>query len=174
MGKCPGEMEVYSRVTGYHQPTRKWNKGKQEEFKQRKPYKLPRINGIAQSVSAACVCLVLTVGCQMDMGKISEYQPDGKTVWKVSETRKNASTVQMILTIFGIRIKTLAPAGSDMAPVELDMGLIRAAENIVPMGERGFINTDAEGLMPWSGDKLHHVMGVNMDISTATDTKGNK
>ena len=28
--------EVYSRVCGYLRPTHSWNKGKQEEFKQRK------------------------------------------------------------------------------------------------------------------------------------------
>lgn len=28
--------EVYSRVCGYLRPTQSWNKGKQEEFKQRK------------------------------------------------------------------------------------------------------------------------------------------
>ena len=29
---------VYSRVTGYFQPTSQWNKGKVEEFKDRKLY----------------------------------------------------------------------------------------------------------------------------------------
>jgi hypothetical protein len=106
----------------------------------------------------------------MDMGKITEYQPDGKTVWKTNETRKNASTCQFILTIFGMRIKTLAPTASDMAPVEVDIGLIRAADSFTPMGEKSFTSTNAEGLLPWSGDMLHHVMGVNIDPSTMTDT----
>ncbi|MFH0752012.1 MAG: anaerobic ribonucleoside-triphosphate reductase [archaeon] len=30
--------EVYSRVVGYHRPVQFWNKGKYEEFKQRKAY----------------------------------------------------------------------------------------------------------------------------------------
>jgi ribonucleoside-triphosphate reductase (formate) len=34
--------EVYSRVVGYLRPVRQWNEGKQEEFKQRKEYKLPK------------------------------------------------------------------------------------------------------------------------------------
>ncbi len=29
-------MEVYSRVSGYFRPVSQWNKGKQEEFKNRK------------------------------------------------------------------------------------------------------------------------------------------
>lgn len=30
--------EVYSRVVGYMRPVNQWNKGKQEEFKQRKTF----------------------------------------------------------------------------------------------------------------------------------------
>jgi len=47
IGVCGEECEVYSRVTGYHRPTKLWNKGKQEEMKQRKffKYKLTFVNG---------------------------------------------------------------------------------------------------------------------------------
>ena len=38
MGKCGKATEVFSRVTGYHRPVKNWNKGKQEEFKERKTY----------------------------------------------------------------------------------------------------------------------------------------
>jgi ribonucleoside-triphosphate reductase len=41
--KCPTcgkETEVYSRVVGYYRPVKSWNKGKQEEFKLRKPFVL--------------------------------------------------------------------------------------------------------------------------------------
>lgn len=37
---CKKECEVYSRVVGYYRPVQNWNKGKQEEFKFRKEYKL--------------------------------------------------------------------------------------------------------------------------------------
>jgi len=30
------KTEVYSRVVGYYRPVQNWNKGKQEEFSQRK------------------------------------------------------------------------------------------------------------------------------------------
>jgi ribonucleoside-triphosphate reductase len=33
------KTEVYSRVVGYIRPVEQWNKGKQEEFKDRKPFK---------------------------------------------------------------------------------------------------------------------------------------
>ena len=36
--KCGRKTEVFSRVCGYHSPIRNWNKGKQSEFKERKPY----------------------------------------------------------------------------------------------------------------------------------------
>lgn len=39
MGKCNEKTEVYSRVTGYFRPVANWNKGKQEEFRERKTYK---------------------------------------------------------------------------------------------------------------------------------------
>ena len=46
--KC--STEVYSRVTGFFRPTKTWNPGKQEEFKDRETYGVkeekskPRIN----------------------------------------------------------------------------------------------------------------------------------
>ena len=40
MSKCGRETEVYSRVAGYHRPVKNWNKGKQEEYKQRRTYVL--------------------------------------------------------------------------------------------------------------------------------------
>jgi anaerobic ribonucleoside-triphosphate reductase len=39
MSKCERKTEVYSRVCGYFRPVTDWNKGKQEEFKNRKVYK---------------------------------------------------------------------------------------------------------------------------------------
>ncbi len=38
MSKCGAETEIYSRVCGYHRPVKNWNRGKREEFKDRKPY----------------------------------------------------------------------------------------------------------------------------------------
>lgn len=38
MAKCGQKNEVYSRVCGYFRPVTDWNKGKKEEFKDRKAY----------------------------------------------------------------------------------------------------------------------------------------
>ena len=37
---CGMPCECYSRVTGYYRPVSNWNKGKQEEFKERKRFKV--------------------------------------------------------------------------------------------------------------------------------------
>lgn len=39
MAKCKMKTEVFSRVVGYFRPITSWNKGKQEEFKDRKSFK---------------------------------------------------------------------------------------------------------------------------------------
>ena len=40
MAKCGAKTEIYSRVCGYFRPVSNWNKGKKEEFKDRKTYDL--------------------------------------------------------------------------------------------------------------------------------------
>lgn len=39
-GVCNTKCEVYSRVVGYYRPVEQWNDGKQEEFRDRKEYKV--------------------------------------------------------------------------------------------------------------------------------------
>ena len=38
--KCNKTCEIYSRIVGYFRPLHNWNAGKQEEFKDRKTYKV--------------------------------------------------------------------------------------------------------------------------------------
>ena len=40
MSKCGRTCQIFSRVTGYHAPITNWNKGKVEEFKDRKTYNI--------------------------------------------------------------------------------------------------------------------------------------
>ena len=42
MAKCSEMCEIYSRVTGYYRPIANWNKGKQEEFRERKPFEVKK------------------------------------------------------------------------------------------------------------------------------------
>ena len=54
--KCKEKCEVYSRVTGYFRPVSAWNKGKKEEFSERKVYR------VAGAVGALLVCFAVA-GC---------------------------------------------------------------------------------------------------------------
>ena len=38
MSKCGAKTEIYSRACGYFRPVSNWNKGKKEEFKERKTF----------------------------------------------------------------------------------------------------------------------------------------
>lgn len=42
MSKCGAICEVFSRVCGYFRPVTNWNKGKQEEFKERKVFEVKK------------------------------------------------------------------------------------------------------------------------------------
>lgn len=45
MAKCNEVTEVFQRITGYYRPVKNWNKGKQEEFKDRVSYNVERAAG---------------------------------------------------------------------------------------------------------------------------------
>lgn len=40
--QCGKPCECWSRVTGYFRPVKSWNKGKREEFKERKTFEVNR------------------------------------------------------------------------------------------------------------------------------------
>lgn len=52
MPKCGCKTEVYSRVVGYFRPVANWNKGKKEEFKDRKTYNVNKPNKESQKALA--------------------------------------------------------------------------------------------------------------------------
>lgn len=37
------KTEIWSRISGYFRPIKQWNRGKQEEFKERRPVKVEDI-----------------------------------------------------------------------------------------------------------------------------------
>lgn len=59
--KCGEKCEVYSRVCGYFRPVANWNKGKKEEFRERKHFK---VIGVLLALLAALLLPALT-GCAM-------------------------------------------------------------------------------------------------------------
>lgn len=42
--KCGEKTEIYSRVCGYHRPITKWNRGKVEEFSDRKVFRMDNLS----------------------------------------------------------------------------------------------------------------------------------
>jgi ribonucleoside-triphosphate reductase len=44
--KCGQVCEIYSRIVGYFRPLQNWNKGKKQEFEDRKLFKVPNIEEI--------------------------------------------------------------------------------------------------------------------------------
>lgn len=43
--KCEAKTECYARVCGFFRPVQAWNKGKKEEFKERKTFKIDQSTG---------------------------------------------------------------------------------------------------------------------------------
>ncbi len=40
--RCNAKTEVYSRVVGFYRPVQQWNKGKREEFKERRTFNVKK------------------------------------------------------------------------------------------------------------------------------------
>ena len=68
MEKCGEKCEVYSRVTGYFRPVANWNKGKQQEFKDRKVFRVGKV----VAIFAAPLVLALAAGCGSTAKKVTE------------------------------------------------------------------------------------------------------
>ena len=62
MSKCGEKTEVYSRVCGYFRPVSNWNKGKKEEFRERKHFK------VTGALLAMLAALFLVAGCSHNTG----------------------------------------------------------------------------------------------------------
>ena len=68
MSKCGEKTEVYSRVCGYFRPVSNWNKGKKEEFKDRKTFK---VTGVLLALIATATLFLLT-GCGHNVATFSK------------------------------------------------------------------------------------------------------
>lgn len=66
--KCEAKCEVYSRVCGYFRPVANWNKGKKEEFRERKHFK---VTGALLALLAALLLPALT-GCASTMRGVTD------------------------------------------------------------------------------------------------------
>lgn len=100
MAKCGAETEVYSRVVGYHRPVKNWNKGKKEEFKERKMFKSAGIllaifatmllaSGCSHNTSAFTIGTRLNAGLDPQNATANISYTDGLNVVDIS--RENSS-----------------------------------------------------------------------------------
>ena len=85
MGKCSEKCEVYSRVCGYFRPVANWNKGKREEFNDRKTFKIP---AAATPLLALAVTALTLCGCASTHSTVTEYDAAGN-VTKITETSES-------------------------------------------------------------------------------------
>ena len=90
MEKCGAKCEVYSRVTGYFRPVANWNKGKQQEFKDRKTFKVAKAT---VAILFGLFLLALAAGCTSTRSTTITYDKDGKVV---SRTETSDSVVKSI------------------------------------------------------------------------------
>lgn len=65
MSKCGSKCEVYSRVCGYFRPVSNWNKGKKQEFRDRKVFDLAKVAPIL-------IAVLLLAGCGGSVGKLTD------------------------------------------------------------------------------------------------------
>ena len=61
MGKCNAVCEVFSRVTGYFRPVANWNKGKKQEFMERKMYRV--VGRTVTLLEAFILAAIFLAGC---------------------------------------------------------------------------------------------------------------
>lgn len=80
MDKCGEKCEVYSRVTGYFRPIANWNKGKQQEFKDRKTFKV-----VCAFFALAALFLA---GCTATKSTTITYDAEGRITSRI-ETQES-------------------------------------------------------------------------------------
>ena len=112
MSKCGAKCEVYSRVCGYFRPVSNWNKGKKEEFKERKNFHVP---GTLVAL-LALLALLVTPGCTALESKAVAIG-SGVDAFKLETTGSIASGTLLPNLILGGATNTLATA-----PVIVDGG----------------------------------------------------
>ena len=123
--KCGVKCEVYSRCCGYFRPVTNWNKGKQEEFKDREKFKVPAKGAIALLLMAV-LCLVS--GCSALENKAFALG-SGVDAFKL-ETSGGVSTGTILPNlILGGAVNTLATAPAVADGVKTQVVFVRSRRN---------------------------------------------
>lgn len=123
--KCGAKCEVYSRCCGYYRPVTNWNKGKQEEFKDREKYKVPVKGAIALLFGLS---LLLFTGCSTLENKAFALG-SGVDAFKL-ETSGGVSTGTVLPNlILGGAVNTLATAPAVADGAKTQVVFVRSKRN---------------------------------------------
>ena len=132
MSKCGAETEVYSRVVGYHRPVKNWNKGKREEFLERKEFKVPAattlltmaalflVTGCSHNTSAFTVGTRVNAGLDPQNATANISYTDGLNVVDVS--RENSSWDLEIDAENGVSVDTSSGTIKGVKRIRRDVG----------------------------------------------------
>lgn len=131
MSKCGEKTEVYSRVVGYFRPVSNWNKGKKEEFKDRKTFKIPGVliaMFFMMFLLSACShnTGAFTVGTRMNFGidpqnaTANVSYTDGLNVVDIS--RENSSWDLEIDAANGVSVDTSSGTITGVKRIRRDVG----------------------------------------------------
>lgn len=127
MAKCGAKTEIYSRVCGYFRPVSNWNKGKKEEFKERKSFKIPPAVLVLVLISALFLFPVLS-GCSALENKAFALG-SGVDAFKL-ETSGGISTGTILPNlILGGAVNTLATAPAVSNGVKTQVVFVKARRN---------------------------------------------
>ena len=123
--KCGAKCEVYSRCCGYYRPVTNWNKGKQEEFKDREKFKVPG-KGVLALLLMAVLCLAS--GCSTLENKAFALG-SGVDAFKL-ETSGGVSTGTVLPNlILGGAVNTLATAPAVADGAKTQVVFVRSRRN---------------------------------------------
>lgn len=99
--QCGEVTEVYSRITGYYRPVQNWNKGKTQEFKDRKLYNL------AQNKVAVLDLKEQEPENENDTAAIKNQQQSDQLLLFTAKTCPNCETAKNFLEQANIAYKTV-------------------------------------------------------------------
>lgn len=123
--KCGEKCEVFSRVCGYFRPVANWNRGKQEEFKERKKFVVPEKGALAILFGLS---LLLFTGCSALENKAFALG-SGVDAFKL-ETSGGVSTGTVLPNlILGGAVNTLATAPAVVDGTKTQVVFVRSRRN---------------------------------------------
>ena len=96
---CGKPTEVYSRITGYYRPVQNWNKGKAQEFKDRKNYSF---QGLGQKLEKMKPAEPAAVETRAPEAGFSEAAADSNYLLFTTKTCPNCKIVKKVLGEKGI------------------------------------------------------------------------